>query len=405
MNVLFPNFTFEDELTGRTRWSSATRDAVRDLAFPFGLLGRAGDTVLTSETIDAAALPECLQQIRFIDRTEEIPERSDRLMPWGWTKAAAELATGPHFNQQTVPSIDVVRNLNSRSFSAKFDPVDCSRSTELPFGTKAFGCLCHDMTTLQAAMAHIEACGFSQWLAKPALSCAGRNRLVGGGSALNEQQSHWLEKQFSSGVYIEPLVERIADAGLQFEIGSSSDPESITFAGLTGLLTDRAGHHVGSLLRGDRRLPEEWRAAAEFGRSVCRAAADSGYAGPLGIDAFQFRTPDGSTATRLCCDVNARYTMGRVAMELHPCLSVGQTGLWMQTSGGRFSTFLRSMRKTIRQKPFEDVDAVVTSPENVNGRSVTIGTVLLTSGHQERLIRLAEQLLPALRRGSRPPQE
>jgi hypothetical protein len=44
------------------------------------------------------------------------------------------------------------------------------------------------------------------------------------------------------------------------------------------------------------------------------AAADAGYAGPCGLDAFAFRAPDGSRAFRPVVELNARFTAGCVAL-------------------------------------------------------------------------------------------
>lgn len=48
-----------------------------------------------------------------------------------------------------------------------------------------------------------------------------------------------------------------------------------------------------------------------------------GYLGPVGIDAFVWRSEEGSLGLRRVCEVNARFTMGRVTLELARRVSDG----------------------------------------------------------------------------------
>ena len=43
---------------------------------------------------------------------------------------------------------------------------------------------------------------------------------------------------------------------------------------------------------------------------------DAGYTGPVGVDAFVYEDEAGELCLRAMSEVNARYTMGRVAVEL-----------------------------------------------------------------------------------------
>ncbi len=52
-------------------------------------------------------------------------------------------------------------------------------------------------------------------------------------------------------------------------------------------------------------------------------AAGHGYEGPLGIDAYLYRDPGGEIALRPFCEINPRYTMGRVALELRRQIAPG----------------------------------------------------------------------------------
>ena len=49
---------------------------------------------------------------------------------------------------------------------------------------------------------------------------------------------------------------------------------------------------------------------------VAEAAAAAGYHGPCGVDAFAFRGPGGESTLRSVVELNARFTMGTVALGL-----------------------------------------------------------------------------------------
>jgi hypothetical protein len=49
---------------------------------------------------------------------------------------------------------------------------------------------------------------------------------------------------------------------------------------------------------------------------LAKRFADSGFQGACGIDALVYRAPDGSPALRPVVEINPRFTMGRVALEL-----------------------------------------------------------------------------------------
>ncbi|NQZ60482.1 MAG: hypothetical protein HRT88_23795, partial [Lentisphaeraceae bacterium] len=54
----------------------------------------------------------------------------------------------------------------------------------------------------------------------------------------------------------------------------------------------------------------------------------SQYTGPLGIDAFIYRTADGELRMRPTVEINFRYTMGRLALSLEKRLKKGMSGLF-----------------------------------------------------------------------------
>ena len=52
------------------------------------------------------------------------------------------------------------------------------------------------------------------------------------------------------------------------------------------------------------------------------------FAGPLGIDAFVYRAADGSVKLKPVVEINPRYTMGRVLVELMAQVAQGTSGVF-----------------------------------------------------------------------------
>ena len=114
--------------------------------------------------------------------------------------------------------------------------------------------------------------------------------------------------------------------------------------------------------------------------------------GPLGIDCFRFRTADGAMATRLCNDINGRFTMGRLALQLRPRLREKPVALWCQVATSRFPEFPDSLPETLHQWGFGNVEAEVTSPQVIGNAAVANSTVLFAGSSRAELLKLAETL-------------
>ncbi|MEM9017726.1 MAG: hypothetical protein AAGC68_11985, partial [Verrucomicrobiota bacterium] len=79
--------------------------------------------------------------------------------------------------------------------------------------------------------------------------------------------------------------------------------------------------------------------------------------GPIGIDSYLYRSPGGRLSHRVLCEINPRYTMGRVAHEIRRQVSAG--------CGVRFEIFRSDRSISTGQS------------EQTNGR-ISGGTVVLT---------------------------
>jgi hypothetical protein len=155
--------------------------------------------------------------------------------------------------------------------------------------------------------------GSTGWVLKGEFGGAGREVRFGAGG-LSDADIAWAERRFGRGliVTVEPRLDGIEEAGLQFRIGRGG---GIDFDGVTPLIARRGGGYLGSRFEDDPALLT-WGDVIEVGWRVAEAVAAEGYFGPLGIDAMRYRDATGATRMRSLQDLNARYTMGRLALGL-----------------------------------------------------------------------------------------
>jgi hypothetical protein len=74
--------------------------------------------------------------------------------------------------------------------------------------------------------------------------------------------------------------------------------------------------------------PETLQSIVAAGRGVADQLHANGYFGPLGIDAMVYTSTDGQSRVRPIQDINARWTMGRVALELYRRLNLTGDARW-----------------------------------------------------------------------------
>jgi hypothetical protein len=76
---------------------------------------------------------------------------------------------------------------------------------------------------------------------------------------------------------------------------------------------------------------------------------DAGFIGPIGIDAFVYRASDGSCHLKPIVEINPRYTMGRLTLELMKQACPGSFGIFRLVTRAQmeecsdFPTYARSL--------------------------------------------------------------
>jgi len=172
---------------------------------------------------------------------------------------------------------------------------------------------------------------------------AGSNALRLFEPVLTENQKRRIANVIESGrqIVVEPWLERELDFSVQLEM----TPAGLKLCGYTGLINDAKGQFLGNWAepKFERKLPSTVTALLGVrpaaGNPMQRlfenvfAALEAelrtaNFLGPLGIDAFVYRTASGERRLKPVVEINPRFTMGRVMVELMKRAAQGSYGLF-----------------------------------------------------------------------------
>lgn len=225
--------------------------------------------------------------------------------------------------------------------------------------------------TLADALAAINAIrrgGHHRIVVKQALGLAGQSAIRLWEPNLLEPQRRWLARavEGSRQLVVEPWLERELDFSAQLEMS----PRGLHLCGFTGLINDRRGQFQANWAEPDHphRLPTRAVALlgepAEFATRLQRLYGDifarletelrrAGHVGPVGIDAFIYRAPAGECRLKPVVEINPRYTMGRLTVELMRRTRPGRCGqfrlvnraLARAEGAADFPTYARRLRE------------------------------------------------------------
>lgn len=363
----------------------------RDLASLPQYLCRQDDIVLLSkrpsiqflDRIKQAGfpLPEFVEIGHAIPREGSLATRKiGGLRPWAWGPDSVELFQ-PLFANVTGETRCPERCFNegiaaiySKAWSAQFlskvleisrtlhagEPWLCTQSeVGVPVGS------------LAAATDVIDAIrrrGHHRIVVKQVLGLAGQNALRLWEPKVLESQHRWMTNALENGrqLIVEPWLERLADFSIQLEMTG----RSLNRCGFTGLVNDRRGQFVANWAEPhyERRLPKsvsalfvqptriEARLQELYSAIQTLLAVELrtiGYVGPISIDALAYRAEDGSPRIKPIVEINPRYTMGRLTLELMQRTAPGSHGLFrlvtrsmVRTAGcADFGTYAQALQK------------------------------------------------------------
>ncbi|HLP75602.1 MAG TPA: hypothetical protein VK327_01680 [Candidatus Paceibacterota bacterium] len=302
-----------------------------------------------------------------------------QLRPWAWSPDAIELlaplfrnVTGEKRSAEQWFNPNIAR-LYSKAWSAgllrrflRDGPPEAWLCTENEIGTAA--------TSVEEALAAIAAIrrrGHHRIAVKEAVGVAGSNAMRLFEPDLLETHRRWMANALTNGreLVIEPWLEREMDFSVQLEMTAGG----LTLCGYTGLLNDLKGQfqanwaeplhrkHLPAALAAlfpetpdiSDRLLQLYDNLFESLETEFRRAK---YLGPIGIDAFAFRAPDGKCRIKPIVEINPRYTMGRLTVELMKHTCPGSAGIFriinrpvLKASG--FESFTQYANSLAKQFP------------------------------------------------------
>lgn len=301
-------FSFEDQLAGRQNQSAVVRRFEAELTPCLAAATSPGDYVLCAEEVDEEYF-ERLNEIEIVSPVfitpEQIPELQGEITqvcPWGWTDQARGLAKELGIQDES-PFHEAVLLTNSRRYSLMLSrQLNCT----LPAEVEVFS-----ISELKRALKQAEfADGF---VIKSEFSQSGRGQIMSRESVLSEKEHGWANKRFENRhtLYLEPKLLPVNEFGIQWEIPQQGSP---VLFGITALSSGRNGQFESSTVNiGFDSFPGlEW--IIEIQKEACCEIQRAGYFGPVGIDAMIYEAPDGKRMHRPLQDINARWTMGRLAI-------------------------------------------------------------------------------------------
>lgn len=345
------NFTFEDQLIQPRNASAIVQRLEAELAPCLAAAASPEDFILCPEAVDDTYLlylekfgwapPQLISPAQLDGVTDQIHE----LQPWGVNQQVRRLGKKLGI-KSAFPSDDSVRLVNSRSFSFKM-----SQET---------GCLLTGesiVTSISGLSETLNTEAFLQgFVIKSEFGQSGRGQLMGSVPSLTSKQFDWVRKRLNQGeqLFLEPRLDVITEFGIQWDIPQSGTPPNLF--GITKLQCYKNGGYAGSttsLLPND---DPELESIIAIQRLAVTEMQRQGYFGPVGIDAMLFQQKESPRQIRPLQDINARWTMGRLAIHwAERCFPDQPNVSWLHCLEKPTPSALRTSPDHVGGKPVQHV--------------------------------------------------
>lgn len=240
------------------------------------------------------------------------PQAERLFTPWGWTRTAADegLKTGAEVEPL---DFDVVARVNSKLWSHALE-------VEMSWALRGARVVA---TAEELAEAAARACPGAEekWVVKSPHGFAARERVLGRGPRVEGAQAAWALKRLAGGepLIFQPWLEVRREYGVVVEVARAGAHRLI---GVSDLQTNGAGTGTGYVL-GRPPTPRRMKELEEVAAVVCERLRAEGYCGPAGFDALEH-----AGGLHPLLEVNARYTMGFVALAAERELRPTEQTLW-----------------------------------------------------------------------------
>jgi uncharacterized ferritin-like protein (DUF455 family) len=345
--VFWFNPSCEDDLnlsSGSRNSTKLINDLSADLCVLMAHLGHRDDILLvesepSSDWIlsmqDAGfEMPELLSE-SGLSSTLKL-RKVNSLVPWGWSVASYkkyQRIKNRSINQIAEPLFWVDKDPRVNPYSKLF-------ASGLRAEDDLAGRIC---ASIEAVLECIESFrgDFLKVVIKSPYGCSGRNfTFFVFSEGLKPQNEKWILNQLAlyGAVLVEPWVERVADFSYQFQVCDGGEFKSL---GPTRFFVNERGQYKGHALKRilsglPKDVQKEWhdpdhgwlRRFEATAHRVSESLFQFGYVGPAGIDGFVYRI-DGEFRFQSLSEVNPRFTMGRVLLELSKHVVAGTLGVWI----------------------------------------------------------------------------
>jgi hypothetical protein len=276
-------------------------------------LARPGDALLLDEPWPEQLRSEASRRRVELVSTAKPERRSERIFtPWGWTPSAASAGERAGAIVRALP-FETVARVNSKLWS---------HALEVELGTAQRGAaLAATFEELREAVARACPEPDDKWVVKSPHGFAARDRVLGRGPTLDEPQAKWSRGRLARGetLIFQPWLEVIREYGVVLEISEDGSHE---VQGVSDLQTNGAGTGTGYIL-GRPPVPERLEELERIASLVGQRLFREGYYGPVGIDAIEH-----AGGLHALLEINARYTMGFVALAVERSLHLSAPIFW-----------------------------------------------------------------------------
>ena len=276
-------------------------------------LARRGDALLAEEPwADSLVEGARVRGVELVSPARAEPQTRRLFTPWGWTPSAVRAGEGVGAIVEPLP-FETIARVNSKLWSHALE-------VELGVGIEG-AATASTLEELNEAARRACPRASDKWVVKSPYGFAARERVLGRGPAVEGAQAAWASKRLARGetLIFQPWLEVLREYGVVAEIGRDG---SQTILGVSDLRTNGAGTGTGYLL-GRPPSAERMRELEATARVVFERLHREGYHGPVGLDAIEH-----ARGLHPLLEVNARYTMGFVAVAVERALRPSEPVLW-----------------------------------------------------------------------------
>lgn len=288
----------------------------------------------------------------FVESTKPLNERKlGGLRPWAWGPDSVALFR-PLFTTLTEQKRSAAECFNicitalyGKAWSAGFLRRFVLSQKPAPWlcPAETIGVAATSVSAVMETISAIRSRGHHKVVLKESIGVAGSNALRLFEPEVLETQKRWIANVIEAGheIVVEPWLERVMDFSAQLEMTDGG----LKLCGYTGLINDARGQFQANwaepkhekafptaVLSSLQVTPRAGNEIQVFYGELFKALETElravNFLGPLGIDCFVYREASGALKLKPVVEINPRYTMGRVTVELMKHVCPGSYGVY-----------------------------------------------------------------------------